>query len=121
MLSSSSLFPHIPPALCVCRWSFDCRSCITYSLSLSSSLSPASHQELTHIMASDEEGSEYLSDGGDAVASRKRKHARDERDSLQKMAKASKQAKVLLSPNPYPYPLSIPYPYPYPLSIAKLR
>jgi hypothetical protein len=111
MLSSSSL--------CVCRWSFDCRSCITYSLSLSSSLSPASHQELTHIMASDEEGSEYLSDGGDAVASRQRKHARDERDSLQKMAKASKQAKVLLSPNPYPYPLSIPYPYPYPLSIAK--
>ena len=121
MLSSSSVYFHITPALCVCRWSFVCRSSITYSLSLSSSLSPASHQEQTHIMASDEEGSEYLSDGGDAVASRQRKHARDERDSLQKMAKASKQAKVLLSPNPYPYPLSIPYPYPYPLSIAKHR
>jgi hypothetical protein len=82
-------------------------------------------------MVSDEEGSEYFSDGGDAVAARQRKHARDGRDSLQKMAKASKQAKVVLRPNPnpyplsipylYPYPLSIPYPYPYPLSIAKQR
>jgi hypothetical protein len=34
-------------------------------------------------MTSDEEGSEYLSDGGDAVASRQRKHARDGRDSKQ--------------------------------------
>ncbi len=77
---------HIPSALCVCRWSFVCRSSITYSLSLSLALSPASHQEQTHIMASDEEGSEYLSDGGDAVASRQRKHGRDERDSMQKIS-----------------------------------
>ena len=110
---------HFPPARCV---SLVVGLSFLHDLfSLSLSLSPAPHQAPRHIMTSDEEGSEYLSDGGDAVASRQRKHARDGRDSLQKMAKASKQAKVLLSPNPNPYPLSIPYPYPYPLSIAKQR
>ena len=52
-------------------------------------------------MSADEEGSEYLSDGGDAVAARKRKHARDGIDSLlciKEMPKASKKTKVRPKP-----------------------
>ena len=48
----------------------------------------------THIMSTDEEGSENFSDGGDAVAQRQRKHARDASSSLPKLLKASKIRKV---------------------------
>ena len=88
-------------------------SCLSYVFTLPTPTPPRPKLR-THIMSTDEEGSEYFSDGGDAVS--KRKHARDASSSLLKLSKANKIRKVQQNPHPNPNhnPSSNPSPNPSP-------